>query len=442
MDDLFKTRIINNENKEQDELKIENFKPLSDLIKTDLLLQPSTMNNKKVTLKKSSSYSSFNNNQEVNLEQTKKSFHDFDVYQKTNSLNTSKLFNNNINFTTLNESAKINLFAKKNNINGKDNDNNNNKSSITQLYSKNFAHLMKMNDFSFDIGKYDKKIILNLNNKVKEIENKLILSLKYYYQMENLLLDQSKKKSDLENKLNIINKEMNDLRGEYEKSRQKNVELNNALLNSKNEINRLIQEIKEDQKLKMKKQQEYNDILKKEEIENEKLKSEIKINERQINILEEKINYSNLSHTAKVQKYKDMMKMEKTTENYQNLMKKNAEILLLKNTIKELQLEVDNLQKDLKKGKKDKDKLMSEIKLKDRKKKFNNDNISLLYKTIDQQNDDENFKYNILKSNNLIIKDLYEKINGNAKKPHYSLPKNIRINSAQKSKNNENIIDL
>ena len=86
---------------------------------------------------------------------------------------------------------------------------------------------MKMNDFSFDIGKYDKKIILNLNNKVKEIENKLILSLKYYYQMENLLLAQSKKKSDLENKLNIINKEMNDLRGEYEKSRQKNVELNN-----------------------------------------------------------------------------------------------------------------------------------------------------------------------------------------------------------------------
>jgi hypothetical protein len=167
MDDLFKTRIINNENKEQDELKIENFKPLSDLIKTDLLLQPSTMNNKKVTLKKSSSYSSFNNNQEVNLEQTKKSFHDFDVYQKTNSLNTSKLFNNNINFTTINESAKINLFAKKNNINGKDNDNDNNKSSITQLYSKNFAHLMKMNDFSFDIGKYDKKIILNLNNKVK-----------------------------------------------------------------------------------------------------------------------------------------------------------------------------------------------------------------------------------------------------------------------------------
>ena len=42
----------------------------------------------------------------------------------------------------------------------------------------------------------------------------------------------------------------------------------------------------------------------------------------------------------------------------------------------------------------------------------------------------------------MIIKDLYEKINGNAKKPHYSLPKNIRINSAQKSKNNEDIIDL
>lgn len=62
------------------------------------------------------------------------------------------------------------------------------------------------------------------------------------------------------------------------------------------------------------------------------------------------------------------MKLENTNDTkYENLMKKNGEIFILKNTIKELQLEADNLQKELKNGQKDKEKLISEIKLKGRK---------------------------------------------------------------------------
>ena len=191
--------------------------------------------------------------------------------------------------------------------------------------------MIKINDFNFDSLKYDKKIILTLNNKVKELENKFILVLKYYYQVENLYLAQCKKKADLEIKLNIINKELNGVKNEYEKRRQKNVELNNVLLNSKNEINRLIKEIKEEQKLKMEKQQEYNEMLLKEEKEKEKLKSEIKINERQINILEEKINYSKLSHTDKLKKYKEKMQLEnKNDTHYENIVKKMGKFLYLK----------------------------------------------------------------------------------------------------------------
>ena len=435
MEDIFKTRIKNYEDKEQEKLKIENFKPLSDLKKSDFSLHPLTMNNKKFKLKKSSSYVSLNNIEGIDLEQTKKSF-----LNKTKSLNSSNIFSNNFNFTTLNEAINNNSFSKKDN---KKENNDNNKSNNTQLYSKNFNNLIKINDFNFDSLKYDKKIILTLNNKVKELENKFILVLKYYYQVENLYLAQCKKKADLEIKLNIINKELNGVKNEYEKRRQKNVELNNVLLNSKNEINRLIKEIKEEQKFKMEKQQEYNEILLKEEKEKEKLKSEIKINERQINILEEKINYSKLSHTDKLKKYKEKMQLEnKNDTHYENIVKKNGEIFILKNTIKELQLEVDNLQKEQKKGLKDKDKLISEIKLKERKKKFNNDNIHLLYKTIDQQNEDEHFNRNILKAKNLIIKNMYDRANGNVIMPHYSLPKNIRNNSAQKSKNISNIINL
>ena len=439
MEEIFKTRLKNIEKKEQEDLKIENFKPLADLKKSDLSLQPLTMSNKKFKLKKSSSYVSIFNNG-INLEQTKKSFNDVNLSYRTNSINSSNIFSTNLNFTTLNEGIKNNSYEK-NNIKNESNDIN--KSINSQLYSKNFNNLIKINDFNFDSLKYDKKILSTLNNKVKELEDKFILVIKYYYQVENLYLSQCKKKSELEIVLNIVNKEMNGVENEYEKTRQKNIELNNALLNTKNEINRLIKEIKEEQKLKINKQEEYNDFLLKEEKEKEKLKSELKINERQINILEERINYSNLSHTDKLKKYQEKMKLENTNDTkYENLMKKNGEIFILKNTIKELQLEVDNLQKELKNGQKDKEKIISEIKLKERKKKFNNDNINLLYKTIDQYNEDEHFNRNILKSKNLIIKNMYDRANGNVNIPHYSLPKNIRINSAQKSKNNENIINI
>ena len=159
----------------------------------------------------------------------------------------------------------------------------------------------------------------------------------------------------------------------------------------------------------------------------------IKINERQISILEDKLNYSKLTRSMKIQKYKEMSKFEKTTSNYDKLMEKSLEIEKLKDTIKELQLEVDNLQKDLKQGKQDKNKLIEEIKLKNRKKKFNINNINLLHKTIDQQKEDENLNFKLLKSKNMIIKDMNNKAKGFFLVPHYSLPKNIRINSAKKS---------
>ena len=94
----------------------------------------------------------------------------------------------------------------------------------------------------------------------------------------------------------------------------------------------------------------------------------------------------------------------------------------------------------LKQGKQDKNKLIEEIKIKNRKKKFNIDNINLLHKTIEQQKEDESLNYNLLKSKNMIIKDMNNRANGFVLVPHYSLPKNIRINSAKKSQNFNNNI--
>ena len=437
MDDIFETRIKNYKDNEQDDLNIENFKPLSNKNKDDSITDPLTMNLQKFTLKKSASYVSPNYNKNVNIEEVKRNSKDFNITHKTNSVNTTNLFNNNINFTTLNEGNKNN-FHNKNNMNDKVN----NIKSFPQLYSKNFVNLINSNDFSLNLAKYDKKIILTLNNKAKELESKLMKALNYYYQMENFYLNEIKKKGEAEKKLNKSIKETNVHRAEFDKTREINIAINNSLLSSRNEIDRLVQTIKEEQQIKLKKQEEFNKRLIKEENERKKLGNIIKISDRQISILEEKLNYSKLTHTMKVQRYKEMTKFEKTEENYENLMKKNEEIEKLKNTIKELQNEVSSLQKELKKGKEDKKKLFDEIKLKERKKKFNNDNINLLHKTIEKQKEDETVNNNILRSNNMIIKNMNNRANGFLLVPHYSLPKNIRINSAQKSKNLEDISDL
>ena len=120
MDDIFETRIKNYKDNEQDDLNIENFKPLSNKNKDDSITDPLTMNLQKFTLKKSASYVSPNYNKNVNIEEVKRNSKDFNITHKTNSVNTTNLFNNNINFTTLNEGNKNN-FHNKNNMNDKEN---------------------------------------------------------------------------------------------------------------------------------------------------------------------------------------------------------------------------------------------------------------------------------------------------------------------------------
>ena len=432
MDDAFEKRIKNYKDNEQEELKIENFKPLTNENKESSSSEPLTMKTKKSTLKKSASYIIQNYNKEMNLEEDKKSIKDLITTHKTNSINSSYLFNNNINYTSLNESDKNTFWSNKNSLN----ENKNNKSSL-KLYSKDFSALINTNDFPLNLGKYDKKIVLTLNNKIKELEEKLVRALNYYYKMENQCLSEIKKKKQTEKYLNKSIKEISIHRAEYEKSRQINIALNNSLLNSRNEIDRLIQTLKEEQKIKLEKKDEFNNILTKEENERKELETTVRASDSQILILEDKINFSKLSHTMRAQRYEEMAKSQINEEDLEKIKKKNEEIECLKITIKELQKEVINLQKDLKKGKEEKKKLIEEIKFKERKKKFNNDNINLLFQTLEKQKEDEILNNNLFKANNIIIKNLNNRVNGVYVEPHYNLPKNIRINSAHKSKNSE-----
>ena len=182
----------------------------------------------------------------------------------------------------------------------------------------------------------------------------------------------------------------------------------------------------------LKKQDEYNKHLKIEENKRIKLRNIIKINERQMSILQEKINDSSLSRTMKLKKYKMMKKFMENERNEDEEREKNEEIYRLKCLIEDLQNQVKDLNKNLKKDKEAKKELLEAIKNKGRQQRFNRDNINLLFKTIEKQEEDGLINFSLIKSKNMIIKNLKDKANGMYNIPHYSLPKNIRVNSAQK----------
>ena len=430
--------------KEQESLKLENFRPLSNSNHgRNKFIKKSFVIVEKKPLKKSIS-SIFPKMEEKNSynivqNQNQNNINELNSTNKTNSLiNITSLFNKDINFTTLNEH---NLNLTRNKFQTIDTNNRypilNNINSEQRLLSKNFSTLMKTGDFTPNLGKYDKQIIEKLNLKCKELENKYIKALKYYYQMENIYINEEKKKKDSEIKLNNSIIESNLLKKNYEKMRQDNIHLNNALVNARNEIDRLNVVIREDQKDMIKKQDEFNQQLKVEENKRIKLRNIIKINERQISILEEKINDSSLSRTQKIKKYKKMKQyMKEGGVNEDEERKKDEEIIRLKSMIEELQNEYSNLQKNYKKERENKTELLEALKLKGKQYRFNNDNINVLFKTIEKQQKDKLLHCHLIKSKNLIIKDLKEKVSGAYKIPHYSLPKNIRINSAQKNSQN------
>ena len=429
--------------KDQNNLNIENLRPISNRSGRNKLIKKSytiAHNMSSLQLKKSDSliFPHIEMKEKLNNDQTNVNNNEFSSTNKSNSVIFSSLFNKDINLTTLNEHSGNNFSYKnkdKNNMNSNEHEHEHDKYHLfkklnveRKLLSKNFENLMKSNDFSPNLGKYDNKIILLLSQKCKEFENKYLKTLNYYYQMENIYINEEKKKKESQIKLNNCLLEKNMLKNKYQKMMQDNIHLNNALTNTRNEIDRLNNVIKDDQKQMIKQQDEYNKQLKKEEDKRISLNNEIKINERQISILQEKINDSGLSRSMKIKKYLKNG-YYKSVEGDDE---KDEEIQKLKYTILDLQNQVSNLQKVLKKKQEVKTELLGTLKNMGKQEKANKDNINLLFKTVEKQQRDGIIDYKLIKSKNFIIKELKNKIEGISKVPHYILPKNIRISSSQK----------
>ena len=135
----------------------------------------------------------------------------------------------------------------------------------------------------------DQIIIKKLTKRSNKLEKRYKKVLNKFYEKDNLYINLEKLKKEYESLVNESIQEKNEMRNRCEKLDNNNQALINSLSNTRKEIERLINVIKEDQ-IKMREEiQEYNKKLVEEEDKRKKIISRIKFTESQIYILQDKI---------------------------------------------------------------------------------------------------------------------------------------------------------
>ena len=184
---------------------------------------------------------------------------------------SNKLYNN-VNSIKLNENS-----LSESNINSNSNYNSNDNDTL---------ELIDINSYEEDV---DKLIINQLTKRSNKLEKKYKKILIKYYEQENLYLNLEKLKKEYEQLVNESIKEKNEIQKNCEKVDNNNQALMNSISNARKEIERLIMVIKEEQ-IKMKNEiEEYNKQLVEEELKRKNIITKIKYTEKQIYILQDKI---------------------------------------------------------------------------------------------------------------------------------------------------------
>ena len=166
------------------------------------------------------------------------------------------------------------------------------------------------------------------------------------------------------------------------------------LTNSKNEIERLLNVMREDEKNMAQLKIEFEQRLKKENEEKIRLKEIIKEKEEQILLLQEQSKNILTTNTF----------FEEESTN--NESKKDFEIKKLKEMILNLQIKISGLKKEINNNNKEKQKLDKILQYKNIKDEYQKLNIL----AVEENERNEQKKNDILKSQNEIIKNLNEQI--------------------------------
>ena len=317
------------------------------------------------------------------------------------------------------------LFNNINNIKLKEN-------SLFDSDSENIE-IFDTNSYEDDI---DKIIINKLNKRTNKLEKRYSQILNKYYSQENYYLNLEKLLKEYEQLVKESIKEKNDIQKECTKLDNNNQALINSISNARKEIERLIMVIKEEQ-IKMKKElEEYNEKLIEEELKRKKITDKIKFTEKQITILQDKIEEENNSNnnlninksdtnnnTGATNTCKDFNKTKKGDINNNNLIiddytknfykikketKKEKDLKINRKLeyIKQLQEELERLKIEDEEKLKEKRDLYELINEKNINKKYYKINMDKMYNELEIQERKNKWNNNAIKIRNNIITNL------------------------------------
>ena len=317
------------------------------------------------------------------------------------------------------------LFNNINNIKLKEN-------SLFDSDSENIE-IFDTNSYEDDI---DKIIINKLNKRTNKLEKRYSQILNKYYSQENYYLNLEKLLKEYEQLVKESIKEKNDIQKECTKLDNTNQALINSISNARKEIERLIMVIKEEQ-IKMKKElEEYNEKLIEEELKRKKIIDKIKFTEKQITILQDKIEEENNSNnnlninksdtnnnTGATNTCKDFNKTKKGDINNNNLIiddytknfykikketKKEKDLKINRKLeyIKQLQEELERLKIEDEEKLKEKRDLYELINEKNINKKYYKINMDKMYNELEIQERKNKWNNNAIKIRNNIITNL------------------------------------
>ena len=271
------------------------------------------------------------------------------------------------------------------------------------------------NDFNYKYTKFidnkeildnnikNKKIINKLSNKLNDLENKYMEALSNFQEKKFLCQNAIKMKKEYDKLLKNNTNEIKLIKDKSKEINSENKILEDALSNTRNEIDRLLNIMKSDKENMNKLKEEYEDRINKEEIERGKLNDIIKNLENKIDVLKQQTYKLDDSKRSGIEKLLSNNYNEFEPENSN---KKDFEIKKLKEVILNLQIKICNLKKQINTNNIDMEKLNNILEYKNRKDEYQRMNINNLFNIV-EENEMNSLKNNIiLRSKNEIIKVL------------------------------------
>ena len=202
-------------------------------------------------------------------------------------------------------------------------------------------------------------------------------------------------KKEYEELISNNNKEIELIKEKTKEMNKENKIVEDALINTKNEIERLQNVMKEDDMNMENLKKEFDIRMTKGKEEKNKLREIIKKKEEQISILQEQVNL--IPTEINFFQAEDIIESE---------YKKDFQIRTLKEMILNLQIKISGIKKEINNNKEEMKKLNKILRYKNIRDEHQTLNISNLFYTVEENEINEQRKKQLLKNQNEIIKNL------------------------------------